>query len=187
MNWKEYRKIIESTPYTDGLKYAPVIAALRPHYIPEGVISLESTDAQIIRIPETTVNRFGNTVPVTAIGRNAFRSSDEITDIVIPPCVSAVYQGAFAGCRSLERITIPKAVKRIPQGTFDNCTALTDIYYEGSKEEWEAIEIVSHKREVEYGELQSGSPVCEKTAERLIHVSGNEPVFSANIHFLCII
>jgi len=187
MNWKEYRDTISNTPFTDGLKYAPIVLALRPHYIPDGVISLENTDAKIIRIPDTTVNRFGNTVPVVAVGRNAFRNCDAITDMIIPSSVSAVYQGAFADCRNLERITVPKAVKRIPQGTFENCTALTDIYYEGSKDEWEAIEIVSHKREVEYGELQSGSPVCEKTAERLIHVSGNEPVFSANIHFLCII
>ena len=150
------------------------------------VISLENTDEKIIRIPDTTVNRFGNTVPVVAVGRNAFKSS-EATDIIIPSCVSAIHQGAFADCGSLERITIPKAVKRIEQGTFENCTALTDIYYEGSKDEWEAIEIVSHKREAEYGELQSGSPVCEKVSERYVHIPGNEPVFSANIHFLCVI
>ena len=187
MNWQEYRKIIASTPYTDDLLYALIAVALHPQNIPVGVISRGSVKTKTIRIPETAVNRFGYTVPVIAIGRNVFRNCDTITDMIIPSCVSAVYQGAFADCRNLERITIPKAVKRIEQGTFENCTALTDIYYEGSKEEWEAIEIVSHKREVEYGELQAGSPVCEKVSERYVHIPGNEPVFSANIHFLCII
>lgn len=184
-----------------------------------GVISFGSIEAEIIRIPETVVNIYSNTVPVVAIGRNAFRNSDAkynavhswgknngrkflveavgdlnsqqnsrtITDIIIPSCVSAIYQGAFADCRSLERVTIPKAVKKIEQGTFENCTALKDIYYEGSPKEWGDIEIVNHKREVEYGGLKSGSPVCEKAAERYIHIPGNEPVFSANIHFLCVI
>lgn len=187
MNWKEYREIIINTPYTDGLEYAPVAAALRPHLIPVGVISPGRADAGIIRIPETTVNRFGNAVPVTAVGRNAFRGSGKVTDVIIPPCVSAVYRGAFADCRGLERITVPKAVKRIGQGTFENCTALADIYYEGSPEEWREIEIVNHRREVEFGGLKQGSPVCEKTAERHIHIPGNEPLFSASVHFLCVV
>jgi len=185
MNWKEYRGIIRNTPCTDGLEYAPIVAALNSRRIPVGVISLGRVNTEIIRIPETTVNRFGDTVPVAAVGRNAFRSSNTITDIIIPSSVCAVYQGAFACCRSLERITIPKAVKRIERESFASCVSLTDIFYEGSKEEWEAIEIVNHLREVEYGELLSGSPVCEITAERYIHIPGNEPVFSANIHFLC--
>ena len=30
-----------------------------------------------------------------------------------------------------------------------------------------------------------GSPVQQITAERLVHIPGNEPLFSANIHFRC--
>ncbi len=186
MNWREYREIIKAAPYANGLRYAPTAVALRPHYIPEGVISHGDLEGGIIRIPETTVNRFGNTVPVAAIGRGAFRNSGAITDIILPTSVSVICQDAFSGCRSLERITIPRGIKKIEQGTFEQCTALADIYYEGSPEEWREIEIVNHRREVEYGEPDPGSPVCGKTAERYMHIPGNEPVFSANIHFLCV-
>lgn len=219
MNWNEYREIIINTPYTEELIYAPVAVWLHMDNMPVGVISSGDTKDKIIKIPETIVNKYGKTVPVTAIGRNAFRNGNitdaasplsvkrdgksiaiesgakafltqntgAITDIIIPFSVTAIYQGAFADCRGLERITIPKAVKKIGQGAFGNCAALTDICYEGSPDEWKEIEIAHRKHEAELGELTPGSPVQEKVAERYIHIPGNEPVFSANIHFFCVI
>ena len=219
MNWNEYRETVINTPYTEGLIYAPVAVWLHMENMPVGVVSCGSTEEKIIKIPETIVNRYGKTVPVSAIGRNAFRNGNiidvavpllvkrngksvtteavvesdfsqntgSITDIIIPSSVTAIHQGAFADCRSLERITIPRAVKKIEQGTFENCIALTDIYYEGSPEEWKEVEIVHFRREVEFGSLKAGSAVQDKTAERYIHIPGNEPIFSANIHFCCVI
>ena len=187
MNWNKYREIIKNTPFTEGLNYAPVAVWLHPENIPVGIIPSGDIKEKIIRIPETAVNKYGKTVQVAAVGKDAFCGCAAVTDIIIPPCVSAIYQGAFAGCLSLERITVPKAVKKIGQCTFESCTALTDIYYEGSPDEWKEIEIVHYKHEVELGELTPGSPVQEKVAERYIHIPGNEPLYSANIHFFCVI
>lgn len=187
MNWNEYREIIINTPYTEELIYAPVAVWLHMDNMPMGVISTGDTNERIIRIPETVVNKYGKAVSVTAIGNKAFYGNETITDIIIPPSVTAIHKGAFADCRSLERITIPRNIKKIEKGTFENCTALTDIYYEGSPEEWKDVEIVHFKREVEFGEIKAGSPVLEKVSERYIHIPGNEPMFSANIHFYCVI
>ena len=187
MNWKEYRDIIINTPYTEGLQYAPTARWLNMKNIPLGIVSSDGERDKVIRIPAEAVSPYGSTVPVTTIGRLAFSGNAAMTDIIIPPSVNRICAGAFAGCASLERITIPKAVTNIERGTFGGCTALTDIYYEGSAEEWKEVDIVRYKHEVELGDILPGTPVREKTAERYIHMPGNEAVFSANIHFLCVL
>lgn len=44
---------------------------------------------------------------------------------------------------------------------------------------------VQHQHEVELGGLISGTPVHRIESERWMHIPGNEPLFSANIHFNC--
>ena len=46
---------------------------------------------------------------------------------------------AFRNCKYIERITFGKGVTRVGSGNFTGCTALTDIYYEGTKEEWKNL------------------------------------------------
>lgn len=45
----------------------------------------------------------------------------------------------FEGCADLKAVFIPSSVTLIGNTTFWNCTSLTDIYYEGSQEDWAAI------------------------------------------------
>ena len=45
----------------------------------------------------------------------------------------------FEGCADLKAVFIPSSVNMIGNTTFRNCTSLTDIYYEGSQEDWAAI------------------------------------------------
>ena len=47
----------------------------------------------------------------------------------------------FGGCTSLKTIYIPKTVTNILDYSFTRCTALTDVYYEGTEEEWGQITI----------------------------------------------
>lgn len=46
---------------------------------------------------------------------------------------------AFHNCKYIESITFDKGVTRVGSGSFTGCTALTDIYYEGTKEEWKNL------------------------------------------------
>lgn len=46
---------------------------------------------------------------------------------------------AFADCSSLKSITFSKKIKTIGSNVFSKCSALTDIYYNGTKSEWNAI------------------------------------------------
>ncbi len=86
----------------------------------------------------------------------------EDTDIVIPETspdgdtVFAIDRNAFAD-EAITSITIPTTIEEIGRNAFSGCDSLTDVYYEGSKEEWEAL--------------------CENIA------SGNTALLNANIHF----
>jgi len=48
---------------------------------------------------------------------------------------------AFYGCKSLTSITIPNSVTSIGKSAFDYCSSLTDVYYDGTKEQWSTIKI----------------------------------------------
>ena len=152
---------------------------------PLELISIGSTELRIIKIPNEAVNKFGNTAFVEAIDENAFAGKGNITDILLPKWINRISPGAFRGCSGLKRITIPKAITRISAGTFEGCNALEDIFYEGTPEEWKGLRIEHQRHEIEFGDLIPGTPVNAVTAERLIHIPGNDALFTANIHFRC--
>lgn len=47
---------------------------------------------------------------------------------------------SFYGCKQLTSVTLPKTIQIIGQGVFDYCPLLTDIYFEGTQDQWESIE-----------------------------------------------
>ena len=190
MNYLEYAEKIKSIPYPEKLKYHIAVMWLHPERLPLCVISLGDEILPVVKIPHEAVNNaydlgYNYTVPVIAVSKDLFRGREDITDIVLPSTIQWLSEKAFSGCRNLRRITIPKKIRIIRRGTFDGCENLTDIYYEGSREEWEQIKIVHQKSECELGALIPGTPVQQIVSERMMHIPGNEPLFSANVHFRC--
>ena len=51
-----------------------------------------------------------------------------------------IFSSAYSGARFLEKISIPDSVTTIWQEAFYNCTSLTEIYFAGTVEQWNAIE-----------------------------------------------
>lgn len=66
-----------------------------------------------------------------------------------------IYSYAFGGCTSLKRIDLPHYLTSVEANAFRDANALSDVYYNGTQDEWDKIEI-------------------QKT--------GNDPLFSAAIH-----
>ena len=70
------------------------------------------------------------------IGKYAFYECSSLNSITLPESVTIINDAAFRGCLSLKKINIPKDIVRIGMGAFHDCTALSDVYYNGSEEEW---------------------------------------------------
>ncbi len=83
------------------------------------------------------------TIPnsVTSIGSSAFSMCVSLTSVTIPDSVTSIGNGAFYFCTGLTRVTIPDSVTSIGDNAFISCTSLTDVYYTGSKEDWNKISI----------------------------------------------
>lgn len=76
---------------------------------------------------------------MTKIDSSAFWDCSSLTSIEIPDNVTIIDDGAFCGA-AIEHITIPANVTYIGYTSFFNCTALRSINFDGTVEQWNAIE-----------------------------------------------
>lgn len=58
----------------------------------------------------------------------------------VPASITTISNADFQQCTNITGIVIHKAVTSIAAYSFNGCAALTDLYFEGSEEEWNAIE-----------------------------------------------
>lgn len=185
MKYNNYLESIKNVPFPDDLVFDQAILWLHPEILPLELVSLGNCGLNVIKVPEQIENRYGKTVPVISVARNVFAGNGNITDVILPSSIDSIAQGAFAGCSHLRNITIPKRVKTIRAKTFDGCIDLENVYYEGTEEEWNKMNIVHDKHEIEFGDCIPGSPVQTILAERRVHIPGNDALFTANLHFRC--
>ena len=83
-----------------------------------------------------------NGLPVTSIGVRAFAECYNITVVVIPEGITEIGMGAFHYLSDLKAVSFPLSLKKIDAGAFRGSTGrLKYIYYPGSKEQWDKIEI----------------------------------------------
>ncbi|MBD5092536.1 MAG: leucine-rich repeat protein [Clostridiales bacterium] len=83
-----------------------------------------------ITLPET----------ITYIDNNAFESCIGLTEITIPNSVKTIYRYTFKNCANLKKVYLPASLTYIDYTAFEGCYNLTDIYFDGTEEEWKAIQ-----------------------------------------------
>ena len=77
----------------------------------------------------------------TYISQFVFQDCTSLTSITIPDGVTDIGWLAFGDCIGLTNITIPDSVTFVEMAAFAGCESLTDVYYTGSEEQWNEIDI----------------------------------------------
>lgn len=81
---------------------------------------------------------------ITSLGEGAFYYSASLKSVTIPNNITTIERNTFLGCKSLTSITIPNTVKSVGNYAFDKCLNLSDVYYTGTEEQWNKIQIGSN-------------------------------------------
>ena len=114
-----------------------------------GLKSVESPDG--IR-DVTTVDGNGNESTVYGLGYACFNGCTSLESVKIGEGVKTIPSGAFGYCTSLKEIHLPLSLEEIQGPYYENgsfrfghafyyCSALTDIYFNGSEEQWKDIKV----------------------------------------------
>ncbi len=86
------------------------------------------------KIPNSVSSMSGNLI---------FENCYNITSMKLPVSLKSIGSFMFKDCNALKEVTISKNTTNIGQGAFGTCSNLTDVYYQGTEEEWQNIYISS--------------------------------------------
>ena len=78
---------------------------------------------------------------IQVIKQYTFGHCPNLTSIVVSENVTTIEGMAFEMCGSLTSIALPSKLTSIEDGAFNFCEELSDIFYAGSKDEWNNIAI----------------------------------------------
>lgn len=74
---------------------------------------------------------------VTEIGRCAFADCENLLSVIISNGLDiSIEVAAFVHCTNLKSIYFPQSVRYIGENCFTECTSLSDVYYEGTADQW---------------------------------------------------
>lgn len=108
---------------------------------------------------------------VTYIGYSALQGCEKLTEIIIPDTVTQIMNSAFNGCANitsikipskveyldgntlgyctnLEYVVLPAGIKSFGYSEFYGCDELDDIYFMGSEQDWDSIEVADFGNEI---------------------------------------
>ena len=77
---------------------------------------------------------------ITSIENKAFSKCINLNTIRLPDSLTTIGVCAFAQCNSLKSVYIGNNISKLEMRVFQNCSSLTSIYFNGTIEEWNAIE-----------------------------------------------
>lgn len=102
---------------------------------------VDTIDGIVGRPWDNSITSVNITDGVTSIGSVAFSECTNLTSVCLPETIKSIGRSAFSDCSNLTSINIPKNVSTIEAVAFNNCKNLKQVYYSGSKEEWDNINI----------------------------------------------
>lgn len=139
--WDNYRSKILKATIGNGITYIGYGAFancdnLESVSIPDTVTVIGSFafsrcgKLKTVDIPENT----------TVIEAYAFSHCTSFESVIIPESVTEIGLSAFYCCANLKTVTLGTNITEIPDEAFNACV-ITDVYYTGTEEQWNAITI----------------------------------------------
>ena len=107
--------------------------------IPSSVTAIK--DYALYNCNSITSVTFGENSQLTTIGEMAFTDCNGLTSIIILSNVTTIGRSAFSSCDNLLQVIISQSVTSIGMDAFYGCNRLTDVYYMGTEEQWNEIDI----------------------------------------------
>ena len=140
----------------------------------------------LLRAPGAISGSYHVPEGVTSIDEYAFSYCD-LTSVTISESVISIGAWAFSGCE-LASIEIPKNVTSIGYAAFHYCSSLTDVYYGGSEEQWNAITIKEDNEyltsaTIHFAEESSVTPPTEDNAPTTPPAEDSDPTTPAGNPF----
>lgn len=111
------------------------IRIIGSHAFTTKLLSPQSTGyakANIVNIPNT----------ITDIKSKAFKWS-VLESVTLPESIKVINDETFYSSKYLKSVTLPNTITSIGENAFAYCNSLTDVYFLGSKQEWNSIVIAS--------------------------------------------
>lgn len=99
----------------------------------------------------TSLEKIDIPANIKEIQNNTFLNCTSLKEVNLPNGLTKIGDSAFVGCESLTSIAIPKSVKSFGTSVFNNY--LKTVYFEGSKEEWNAITFGANNTPLEQAEI----------------------------------
>lgn len=91
----------------------------------------------LIHVPGGITGEYTVADGVEVIGGYALQYCRSITGVTIPEGVTTIWINAMEGMDELLWVKIPASVTRIDSSAFYDCDKLTDIYFGGTKHQWD--------------------------------------------------
>ncbi len=104
--------------------------------IPKGINSLSMAFSSCNGLTEITVPS-----NVKTVGYHTFYGCRALETITFEEGVTEIYDYALAQCDNLKSVTLPSTITSIGLRAFELNNNLTDVYYNGTQEQWDAIAI----------------------------------------------
>ena len=78
---------------------------------------------------------------IKIIGKTAFGYNKNMVELILDEGVEEIGERCFVGCDKIKKIILPISLKSIGDKAFNEWTSLTDVYYNGSRENWANVVI----------------------------------------------
>ncbi len=182
---ENYLDIINIMDYPTDYKVRLAYAWIHPENLPKELVELGNFESKFYKMPDFFTNHFyisgcklerPITVPVIGFRDSLFEDNVEIEDLILSTYQCVLPIEAFKGMKNLKRIWIPKRITYIPKDCFKDCDSLEEVYFEGTYEEFNKINIF-YKRYKVIPKLGLYDDIEE------YYEYGNLPFINAKKHF----